>query len=46
MTETITVLRLQGEVYEEAGIYRRRESASSVLLASFSVAVAAVFDAD
>jgi Uma2 family endonuclease len=45
-TETITVLQLQGEVYEEAGIYRRGESASSVLLAGFSVAVAAVFDAD
>ena len=45
-TETITVLRLQGEVYEEAGVYKRGESASSVLLANFSVAVASVFDAD
>jgi Uma2 family endonuclease len=45
-TETITVLRLSGDVYEEAGIYKRGESASSVLLAGFSVAVAAVFDAD
>jgi Uma2 family endonuclease len=44
--ETITVLRLRGDVYEEAGIYRRGESASSVLLPGFSVAVAAVFDAD
>jgi hypothetical protein len=31
---------------EEAGIYKRGESASSVLLAGFSVAVAAVFDTD
>ena len=30
-TETITVLRLNGEAYEEAGIYRRGESAASVL---------------
>jgi Uma2 family endonuclease len=45
-TETITVLRLSGDVYEEAGIYKRGESASSVLLAGFSVAVAAVFDTD
>ena len=45
-TETITVLRLSGDAYEEAGIYRRGESAASVLLTGFSVAVAAVFDAD
>jgi Uma2 family endonuclease len=45
-TETITVLRLRGDAYEEAGIYRRGESAASVLLPDFSVAVAAVFDAD
>ena len=45
-TETITVLRLRGDAYEEAGIYRRGESAASTLLAGFSVAVAAVFDAD
>ena len=45
-TETITVLGLRGDVYEEAGVYRRGELASSVLLAGFSVAVAAVFDAD
>jgi Uma2 family endonuclease len=43
--ETITVLCLRGDAYEEAGIYRRGESAESVLLAGFSVAVAAVFDA-
>jgi len=45
-TETISVLRLRGEAYEEAGIFRRGESATSVLLAGFAVAVAAVFDAD
>ena len=45
-TETITVLRLRGDAYEEAGIYRRGESAVSVLLPDFSVAVAAVFDTD
>jgi Uma2 family endonuclease len=45
-TETITVLRLRGDVYEEAGTFRRGESATSILLPDFSVAVAAVFDAD
>jgi Uma2 family endonuclease len=45
-SETITVLRLRGDAYEEAGIYRRGESAASVLVEGFSVAVAAVFDAD
>jgi Uma2 family endonuclease len=45
-TETVTVLRLGGDAYEEAGIYRRGESAASIVLPGFSVAVAAVFDAD
>ncbi len=45
-TETITILRLSGEAYEEAGVYRRGDTAASVLLAGFSVAVSAVFDAD
>jgi Uma2 family endonuclease len=45
-TETISVLRLRGDAYEEAGIYRRGEMAASVLLAGFSIAVPAVFDAD
>lgn len=44
-TETITVLRLNGDRYEEAGVYHRGESAVSVLLDGFSVAVAEVFDA-
>jgi Uma2 family endonuclease len=45
-TETITVLHLRGEAYEEAGTYRRGESAASVLLAGFSVDASAVFDVD
>ena len=45
-TETITVLSLRAEVYEEAGIYRRGESAASTVLEGFSIAVAAVLDAD
>jgi Uma2 family endonuclease len=43
--ETITVLRLNGGVYEEAGVYRRGQSAVSVLLAGFAVGVSQVFDA-
>ena len=43
--ETITVLELQGDTYLEAGVYRRGESARSVLRQEFSVDVAAVFDA-
>jgi Uma2 family endonuclease len=45
LTETITVLRLSGDAYKEAGAYRRGEAAASVSLAGFSVAVSAVFDA-
>jgi Uma2 family endonuclease len=45
-TETITGLHLRDAGYEEADIYRRGESASSELLAGFSVAVTTVFDAD
>jgi Uma2 family endonuclease len=45
-TETITVLRLRGDAYEEAGTFRRGESAPSELLAGFTVDVGAVFDAD
>ncbi len=43
--ETITVLRLSGEAYEEAGVYRREETAVSPLLPGFSVLSTAVFDA-
>ncbi len=45
-TETITVLSLRGDAYEEAGVYRRGEAAASVLLPGLTVAVAAVFDAN
>ncbi len=45
-SQTITVLALSGDSYLEAGIYRRGETATSVLLPDFSVAVSAVFDAD
>jgi Uma2 family endonuclease len=45
-TETVTVLCLKGDSYEEAGTYRRGESAASVLLQGFGVAVAAIFDAN
>jgi Uma2 family endonuclease len=44
-TETITVLRLAGDAYVEAGTYRRGDSALSVLAPAFSIAVAVVFDA-
>jgi Uma2 family endonuclease len=43
-TETIMVLRLRGDAYEEAGTYRRGDMATSELLAGFSVDVSAVFD--
>lgn len=45
-TETITVLRLEGGAYVETGHFQRGQVAVSVLLAGFSVDVAAVFDAD
>jgi Uma2 family endonuclease len=44
MTETITVLRLQGAAYEEAGVYRRGQAAVCVLRPEFSVSVDEVFD--
>jgi Uma2 family endonuclease len=44
-TKTITVLRLRGDTYEEAGVYRRGESTKSVLLPDVSIAVAETFDA-
>jgi hypothetical protein len=44
--ETISVLRLRGDAYEEAGVYRRGDLPPSVVLAGFSIPVAAVFDAD
>ncbi|HJT32719.1 MAG TPA: Uma2 family endonuclease [Pirellulales bacterium] len=44
--ETISVLRLGGATYVEAGMYRRGDAASSVLLPGFSLDVAAVFEAE
>ncbi len=43
--ETITVLTLEGDGYTEHGVFRRGETATSLLLAGFSVAVDAVLDA-
>jgi Uma2 family endonuclease len=45
-TETITVLRLRENAYEEGGTFRRGQLAASLLLPEFSVAVGEVFDAD
>jgi Uma2 family endonuclease len=45
-TETITVLRLEGDAYVEAGQYPRGAMASSVILPGFVVDVSGVFDAD
>jgi Uma2 family endonuclease len=44
-TQTISVLRLREGAYEEAGTYRRGESAKSSSNPEFSVSVTAVFDA-
>jgi Uma2 family endonuclease len=46
MTETITVLQMQGDAYVEAGTYHRGQTAVSVLLPEFAVSVDQVFDAD
>src|SRR5436853_440952 len=45
-SETITVLRLEGEAYVECGVYGRGLDAESALLSGFTVGVDAVFDAD
>jgi len=42
---TITVLRLNGDHYTEHGVFRRGDTATSVLLTGFAVAVKAVLDA-
>lgn len=46
LTQTITVLRLEGDAYVEHGVFGRGAQATSVLLAGFSVDVSAVFDVD
>jgi Uma2 family endonuclease len=43
--ETVTVLRLEGEHYTEHGVFHRGETATSVLLPGFAVAVDEVLDA-
>jgi Uma2 family endonuclease len=43
-TESITVLQLVADAYQEAGVYRRGQSAVSALRPEFSVAVEQVFD--
>jgi Uma2 family endonuclease len=44
--ETITVLKLDGTVYVEHGVFRRGDTATSLVLPGFTVSVDAVFDAD
>jgi Uma2 family endonuclease len=46
LTQTITVLLLDGDTYVEHGIFTRGAQATSDLLPGFSVDVTAVFDAD
>ncbi|MBC8163970.1 MAG: Uma2 family endonuclease [Roseiflexaceae bacterium] len=45
LDETITVLTLDGDLYAEQGVFRRGETATSVLLTGFAVSVDAVLDA-
>jgi Uma2 family endonuclease len=45
LTATITVLTLDGEAYAEHGVFRRGDSAVSMLLDGFTVSVDEVFDA-
>jgi len=44
--ETITVLTLENGVYAAHGVFRRGETATSVLLTDFTVSVEAVCDAE
>jgi Uma2 family endonuclease len=44
--ETFTMLKLDGAVYVEHGVFRRGDSATSLVLPGFSVNVDSVFDAD
>ena len=45
ITESITVLRLEGAQYVEHGVFRRGDQATSALLPEVAIPVAAVFDA-
>jgi len=42
---TVAVLRLHDGGYEEAGVYRRGESAASILAPEFTIVVNQLFDA-
>jgi Uma2 family endonuclease len=44
LTETVTVLQLRGDAYEESGVYGRGASAKSVLRPEFSISVTDLFD--
>jgi Uma2 family endonuclease len=46
LTETITVLRLDGDAYVEHGVFGRGQQAASALLAGFAVDVSATLDAE
>jgi Uma2 family endonuclease len=46
LSDTITVLTLQGDTYAEHGMFVRGATATSVLLPGFEISVDAVFDAD
>jgi Uma2 family endonuclease len=43
--ETVTVLWLKGDVYVESGVFRRGESAASILLKGFTISVDSLLDA-
>jgi Uma2 family endonuclease len=45
-TETVTVLRLEGDAYVEHGVFVRGQRATSVILPGFSVDINEVFDVD
>ncbi len=45
MLKEVTVLKLAGELYEPAGVYRPGDKAASALLPGFAVDVTALFDA-
>jgi len=46
LTDTVTVLTLDGDRYAEHGVFARGTTATSVLLPNFAVDVDAVFDAE
>jgi Uma2 family endonuclease len=43
--QTITVLKLEGREYAEHGVFRRGDTATSLLLEGFALEVSAVLDA-